>query len=631
MKRYSRISLPFLATVLLLILFINRLQASGAAPSGLTVTSPTTSDVMLAELDEYASFVLGDPWDMKEATDLSYYRQNDSALADSAFANGLYSAKMTQGNGMERITLLTAGAISNTALRTGKIGYNYPINANHYRYLAFRMYHGNSDYNSGLIQWYAEDTYTTAVMGLSNTFLVGPNAGWQTYVIDLATIGLLQGSQNWNGTIRELILHPYAGAGAASSTVKLDWARLTHEDPRTARPFTIQWSGNNGAPVSVYASKGNKTLESDDLLIAASQTGSSFTWQTGTVEAGKYYIAVTNGQETAWSAGAVNLHAPAQLTITKPSMTSGADYAETELGNAWDMQDPEDINNNTPSWWASGVTNESFVGDVYRSDLITCASTHIDPKLFIGHLDRPGEPDPTIDTSKYRYLSFRFKHSGTQNVTEGWVARLGWWQQNGSQVPEEVVMSRDIILLEGWQTYSVDLWQPDVVDEAHPIQRSWLNSAPNRLRFDPSELNRDLLPAYIEIDWLKITAVDEVSRGDIFPIQFDVQSDLPVDLTIYYDTDANPSNGRSLITNVDQITAPADASSAVLAEPSALTANYSIYLPALYNRFVSDCSADSCYAWNTSGVQPGLYTICIQVDDGYNSAYQCSEAPVKIK
>ena len=84
-----------------------------------------------------------------------------------------------------------------------------PINADYYRYLTFRMYSSNTTCNSGGIQWFTDDSYTNASMGLSNGFLVPPNpcfqqpAGWYTYVIDLKTIGLYQGGASWSGLIRE--------------------------------------------------------------------------------------------------------------------------------------------------------------------------------------------------------------------------------------------------------------------------------------------------------------------------------------------------------------------------------------------------------------------------------------------
>ena len=208
------------------------------SPNALAVTAPGVDGVVLPEIDEYATKVLGDPWDMNQPSDLWYYR-NDSLLVNSQFNNGIYSAQMTAGLGGERIMLMAAGSPNHTAMRIGKIGYNYPIDADHYRWLTFRMYSSNTECNSGMVQWYSEDTYTNDVMGVSNSYLVPPlpcigqQAGWYLYTLDLKTLGLQQGQKNWSGLIRELFLHPFAGNNAAGQTVKLrlrpaDRRRSTH-------------------------------------------------------------------------------------------------------------------------------------------------------------------------------------------------------------------------------------------------------------------------------------------------------------------------------------------------------------------------------------------------------------------
>jgi hypothetical protein len=114
-------------------------EAAGA--TSLTVINPGPAGVILPEIAEFATAVMGDPWDMNEATDLAYYR--GSGIANSVFSNGIYSGQMTLGGGAERITLLTAGAPNHTTMRVGKIGYNYSIDAGSYRYLTFRMYSSN--------------------------------------------------------------------------------------------------------------------------------------------------------------------------------------------------------------------------------------------------------------------------------------------------------------------------------------------------------------------------------------------------------------------------------------------------------------------------------------------------------
>jgi hypothetical protein len=184
-------------------------------------------------------------------------------------------------------------------------------------------------------------------------------------------------------------------------------------------------------------------------------------------------------------------------------------------------------------------------------------------------------------------------------------------------------MGRDIVLLEGWNTYKLDLWQADVVDENYPIQRSWLASAPNRLRFDPSELNSDLMPATVQIDWFKLTAMDEVKAGGTFNIEYE-PVEAGVDYAFYYDTDTNPNNGRTFIYS----TALATTTQSV-AEPLG-GGTESVYLPLLLNNY-APCTAEGCYAWNTTGVPANTYYICIEAGDGLNLVYRCSEAPMIVR
>ena len=140
-------------------------------------------------------------------------------------------------------------------------------------------------------------------------------------------------------------MHPFAGQNAVGATLKLDWVRLTAEDPRTARPYTIRWAGTgSGGPVTLYASPNDKTLDQDDIVIATDQdpSGGSFVFQTGVLPAGTYYIAAKNNAGVVWSSGLLTIHQPPKINITRPSMTSGQEYSAAEIGNAWDMSDPAD-------------------------------------------------------------------------------------------------------------------------------------------------------------------------------------------------------------------------------------------------------------------------------------------------
>ena len=626
-----------IATLVLLVLVAASSDAFSSERATLTFTQPGTEDTIVPALDDFATTVIGDPWDMNEPTDLWAYR-GTSNMVNSAFANGLYTAQMTEGNGSERVMLLTAGATNNAAMRVGKTGYAYPINANKYRYLSYRFYKSNTNCNSSLVMWYGDDSRTPAVTGVSNSFPAceTPQAGWHTKVIDLATIGIQAGEKEWSGTIRELILKPFAGPGANGATFKLDWVRLTSEDPRGTQPYTLLWTSGDDSQIDLYASQ-DQVLDERDILIATDVDGSqeSYTFPGGKLFPGEYYIAAVGNQGIVWSPGRIIVNTPPQIIITKPSMISGQAYAATEAGNAWDMNDSSDLNDAVPAWWETCVSNESMVNGIYSASITGCSNDgqFTDAKLLLGHMNPPGSPDPTIDTDKYRYFSFRYRLHGEQNIREGWVLRFGWWQVIHGHVTHDPVLSRDIMLMEGWNTYKVDLWAADVVDEHHPVQRSWRDSAPNRLRFDPSELFTSRLPETFELDWIKITAMDEVARGNSFTIEYEANTVRPAAVTFYYDSDTNPANGRNRITTMD-VNTPATSSPASIMEssptlsPTEPETNTAVYLPLTMNQHTN---CDDCVQWSTDNVAPGQYYICAEIDDGYNSTYRCSESPVLVR
>jgi hypothetical protein len=257
--------------------------------------------------------------------------------------------------------------------------------------------------------------------------------------------------------------------------------------------------------------------------------------------------------------------------------------------------------------------------------------------LFLGGIVSPSSTVyPSIDTRKYRYMSYRYFHGGEQNVGEGWVARLGWWADGSVSPSEPPVMSRAIIIFEDWNTYNVDLWAPDVLAETYPPGTpAWLDSRPNRLRFDPDELAAFLAPGTIQLDWIKLTAMDEVKQGGVFPIGYEVNATLPVTLTFYYDTDQNPVNGNTRI-GVKALASTTSMPSQTVGDkavqtlvPAAANSTHKVYLPLIVRNYPL-CTGD-CYLWNTANVAKGTYYVCIKSQDPYNATYRCSEAPVMIK
>lgn len=619
---YRHVLRRLTAATVLILLAITSSDAFSSGADTIIFTQPDTQNTVIPALDDFATTVMGDPWDMNEPTDLWAYRDT-SYMVNSSFADGMFEATMTDKAGS--VMLLTAGAANNAAMRIGKTGYTYPINADKYRYLSYRFYKSNDNCNSSLVMWYADDSRTPAVTGASNSYAAceTPGPGWHTKVVDLATIGIQAGEREWTGTIRELILKPFNGPGSDGATFKLDWVRLTSEDPRAARPITLRWDGGDNSDLDLYASEDQK-LDGSDILIARGVDGSegSYTVNGGKLFPGSFYVAAVDDDGVSWSPGRIIVNLPPQITFLSPSMLSGQDYAATELGNAWDMNEASDLNDSIPTWWETCIGNQRLSNSIFTADLIGCSNDTFftDAKLLLGHMDPPGNRDPVIDTSKYRYFSFRFFLNGQQNIREGWVARFGWWQSLNGGITKDPVLSRDIMLKEGWNTYKVDLWAPDVVDENHDEQRPWLNSAPNRIRFDPAELYTKYLPEEFSLDWIKLTAMDEVERGAPFLIRYETDTVRPATVAFYYDDDTNPGNGRKSITTAD-VAAPAAAADVANLQRS-------VYLPMFAN---GSFSCDECVQWTTENVTPGQYYVCADIDDGYNSTYRCSESPVLVR
>lgn len=594
-------------------------------PHALSIVEPNGINDTLPELDEFATFVLGDAWDMDQISDTALYRSVDSAFSRVEYINGWFSGTLQYGDGRERIPLLYAGALNNEAMRIGKIGYTYPINADYYRYLSFRLYTNVTGCYSGLVKWHASDErLNPADTGVSNPFFPVPAncaPGWNVYTVDLKTIGIqpAQGSKNWNGIIRELQLIPIGGSGLDGKQIRLDWARLTAADPRTSRPYTIQWSGGSGA-LTLYASPNDKILDANDILIAQGVNGASgsFTWQTGVLPPGDYYIYLTNGSAGAWSAGPLTINTPPVLTITRPSMTSGQDYATNVIENPWDMSDAADLDLNPPPPFKTWLDQTRFSNGIFSARTLCCPSdlSFSDPIFFLGGMNPnpPGLPDPEVDTSRYHYFSFRFYQEGEQDIPGGWTARIYWWKMNAADngVVEAPTTGRAILLYEGWNTYKVDLWADDARDPSDTTNPIWINAHPNRLRLDPNELLPHLTPGYVHLDWIKLTATDSVRQGEHFSIQY-VSNKGGLTISAYYDTDTNPANGRQAVQ-----TPPAP-------PPPPPTLTHKIYLPLVKNNADAQGGA---IRWDTLAVAPGTYWICLEASDGYNTTIWYSEAPV---
>jgi hypothetical protein len=299
-------------------------------------------------------------------------------------------------------------------------------------------------------------------------------------------------------------------------------------------------------------------------------------------------------------------------------MTSGPEYSAIEIGDPWDMNGATDVDL-APPFINICMDQIRFSDSLLQARTPRCPTSlpHNDPMIFLGGMDArpPGLADPEIDTGRYRYLSFRFYMVGEQKLGGGWNARVFWWRMDpqDSGVLESPSTGRDIILHEGWNTYKLDLGASDAVDESTPDDLTWLQAHPNRLRLDPNELLPENSPGYIYVDWLALTAMDEVTRGMPYQITFTTNK-RGLAYQIYYDTDKNPTNGRKPI-EIEQ-------------RKMASRGPIKVFLPIVSGSHTRP--VEHQVHWDTSSVPAGQYWISVELDDGHNQTTWYSEIPMKV-
>jgi hypothetical protein len=174
----------------------------------------------------------------------------------------------------------------------------------------------------------------------------------------------------------------------------------------------------------------------------------------------------------------------------------------------------------------------------------------------------------------------------------------------------------------GWNTYSIDLFNGtnglfEQWTGSCPPSKYWNQTGPiEMMRFDPNEnqLGRTL---HQELDWIKLTKMDQVKSGNTFP--FLLTANKPAGelsaLNFYYTTTlSNPTQHPAVEYVRDVIPSPVFTFLPITISPS----------------FDDYEQEDIRFIWDTSGVSPADYYICVNAGDDYNSVSYCSNAPVKV-
>jgi hypothetical protein len=210
------------------------------------------------------------------------------------------------------------------------------------------------------------------------------------------------------------------------------------------------------------------------------------------------------------SAGTTGLNpAQPQLTITKPSAVSGADYATTVRGRPWNFQAPGDV-------------TLGGIGDAHYSSAGLRAKNIVTTAIPRGNDPHIGLPLPTpIVGSKYSQFSVDVCYDGAFGLTDspggGMNGRVIW------QIAGETFLrsSQDFLVFPGCQLINMDLSVAAnvVEDEADASDPGGFRGFAGRsivsIRFDPDE---DPGTRYFSVRSIKLAATDRGVGG--FPIQF---------------------------------------------------------------------------------------------------------------
>ena len=202
--------------------------------------------------------------------------------------------------------------------------------------------------------------------------------------------------------------------------------------------------------------------------------------------------ASTRGGSQATRSFSVN---PPLVKVTDPDETGGTDdYATTVLNNAWDMDGASDV-----------ITTRNVSGASYSGGAFHGSNSGGDANIF---LLNPSNNQIPIDTTKYRYLTYRLRVDGTYNLGLGSVARVFWGSQTSS-TGSTITTTQDIIVWAGTNSYTVDFaslhFGSDGALEPGGAHQLWTAAPVRWFRLDPHEF---AATRAFHIEDVRLTAMD---------------------------------------------------------------------------------------------------------------------------
>ena len=610
-------------------------EAPGAAGSVSAAVVPTAWPAG----HDFATEVVGDPWDFEQASDwdqmysLDAFNPYKSAWVNRPeLLNGVFTG--TSNSTIPSVNIQFEGIAGGFNLAGGRNGIRFPITGSKYRRLSFRVRRSANPADAGGdlmgVQWYTQITRSAGAGGklfvargydphtarYDNQMPVSQHGtGWQIYKVDLdASAGVLGYGTAWGGTMLGFDLRLGSGNELLNSKIELDWVRLTERGTSVA---TLNFSGFGG-PVTVTA----RHQQTGDLIqvypdngtsATTFADGTSYSWDYGFLPPGTWVI--TSSGKNGSREDTLVIDAAPYIHVLDPDAAGGKDYATTVLGDPWDLANREDVyrhgnlyDMNNATFGPNGLTATTLGpgGDAPGQG-----------DSFVAFLDGPLHypNEISIPADDWYRLTFTLEYlsgkelPGPTALGDDWgaVYRVIWhYRDHGTGGAYSETLP--IVMLDGGpQTFSMDL---RTLTKTGPVEPAVEPTSPtlwtglvSTFRIDVNEGKGVDRP--FRLSNVKLATDDEPGNNGTFTVRWAVSDarfsnevantgGTDATVTLYYDTDTNPAGRVPFATNIP--------------------------------------ASQGSYTWDVTGLNPGVYYVFATVTDGAgNSQSRVSTGPLRVR
>ncbi len=683
-------SLLFVGLAIALPLVVSAVPARPMAAALAIGNAAAINGTSYIEGDDYATTVLGDPWDMDSIQDLQFW-----AYANQVSVNGGILQATTPENRAAEFFPLFMNFEDEIPWYPRGADPIYRIDSSRYTRLAYRV---STPLTWGPVGLYWWNHVPTAAQGrpfgtpsggsLPFDTCLGSSqspwpAGFRTTSFDLTSLTLSADTQMqpWGAApvtqfrfgplspFPQQATPPLPALNIEGASFQLDWIRLVDPASAPTIPLTISgtpafnrvglfvrpagspdWSYSRAPLVSVPA--GSPLINLPTALLPPGQ------WDLTLIS----YNAVGTGpapctiSDQPSAPVTITIHPGPRTRIVSPSMTSAPDFATEVLGRPWNLASSSQIIPYPDPYGVCqvrDVTTEAFTGGIYSLTAIITAPpanpcgtakklppdpyAESDSHIFLT-MTTSGGVKVDLDPATWRYLVVRLKQNVPSSKDLNWVGENGGggrlvWFTGPPQAPV-TSQTRFGLYVPGWYVYAVDLGS--ILAESGP---SWLSSGfIANVRYDISETRTEALntsAADYEIDFIRITRMPSFPKNAFatdggIPVSFIGHNVGPGTVIegFYTTTRTNPTQNVAAVT-LQGIPACAPPFCQVLPNVVKGATSQPLDFPPHGNATVR---------WNAASVTPGEYFFCLRTTNSVTSPgtpasrshTSCTDVPIRI-